>query len=103
MINFNEKLLEKHLFDQFIDNRGISLEDRDSYYLVVESIEFLIDDYDLKPPYLVKLRYGKENDFCIHTELFLGYDWGYDFIKGYFQKHLEDTDEWAEGAKNEKE
>ena len=104
MINFNEKLLEKSLFEQFLDSRGVdsSNENYNKFYLVVESIDFLTedssydgDDYN-KCPCVVKLRYGVEDTWCNHTELFLYQTWTQDFIKGYFQKHLEDIDERGE-------
>lgn len=115
MINFNEKLLEETLLNQFLEHMGVDStnEEINDYYLVVESIEFFTEEelYSsnnyLEGYCLVKLRYGKEypvsdtrepndDEFCNHITLFINQTWSQDFIKGYFQRCLENIEQRGE-------
>lgn len=87
----DEKKLEESLY------KAITNVYTDNAFVVIESIEESFN-YD-EPGYdfilIVKGRYGvdreeSEGGFVNHFEITLDPKWSYDFISGYFCKHVEE-------------
>lgn len=93
MITLDDTKLERVLLEVFEKEYGHN----NSNYLVVESIEFDLDD-EYPKLYVVKGRYGVENSWQRQFDLTLDRDWNWDFIAGYFcrQIYLDDEEQQYE-------